>query len=196
VDRLTHLAHAARSGDRDATRALIDASYAEVWRLCAALVDRQTADDLAQESVLRALRALRSFRGDSSARVWMLAIARRACMDELRARHRQRHRHQRLLSTHAAEPATAPDHAAGVATQDLLSGLDPDRRAAFVLTQLLRLSYQDAASICECPPGTIRSRVARARDQLIGLLGEAPPGERQALTETQATARRARFHSA
>jgi hypothetical protein len=63
------------------------------------------------------------------------------------------------------------------ATVDLLlAALDPDRRAAFVLTQLLGCSYAEAAQVCECPVGTIRSRVARARDDLDAMLAE--PAER------------------
>ena len=49
----------------------------------------------------------------------------------------------------------------------LVDGLEPDRRAALVLTQVLGLSYAEAAEVCGCPLGTIRSRVARARDDLI-----------------------------
>jgi RNA polymerase sigma-70 factor, ECF subfamily len=179
MDELTRLAHAARLGERDALHAFIDASYTEVWRLCAALVDEQAADDLAQETFVRAMRALRRFRGDSSARVWMLAIARRACMDELRSRHRARRRQRRLEHTIVGERAAAPDPAGDVATYELLWTLAPDRRAAFILTQLFRLSYEDASEVCECPAGTIRSRVARARHELIKLLDESPETARR-----------------
>ena len=51
-------------------------------------------------------------------------------------------------------------------TDDLLDALDTDRRDAFVLTQLVGLSYDEAAVVSGCPIGTIRSRVARARDDL------------------------------
>jgi RNA polymerase sigma-70 factor, ECF subfamily len=168
MDELTRLAHAARLGDTRATGAFIEAAYAEVWRLCAALVDEQAADDLVQETFLRVLRALRHFRGDSSARVWCLAIAKRTAMDELRARQRQRRRQQRLQAGPAEQAAAGPG--GDLEAHDLLCALDPDRRAAFVLTQLFRLSYQEAADICECPLGTIRSRVARARNDLITLI--------------------------
>ena len=60
-----------------------------------------------------------------------------------------------------------------LAVGDLLAGLDRDRRVAFVLTQLLGLSYEEAATVCECPVGTIRSRVARARDELAGVVRRA-----------------------
>ena len=49
----------------------------------------------------------------------------------------------------------------------LLDGVDSDRREALLLTQVLGLSYAEAAEICGCPVGTIRSRVARARDDLL-----------------------------
>jgi RNA polymerase sigma-70 factor (ECF subfamily) len=55
----------------------------------------------------------------------------------------------------------------------LVTALDPDRRAAFVLTQLLDLSYAEAADVCECPVGTIRSRVARAREDLVAALADS-----------------------
>ena len=54
----------------------------------------------------------------------------------------------------------------------LLDGLDPKRREALVLTQVLGLSYAEAAKVCGCPIGTIRSRVARARDDLLRAANE------------------------
>ncbi len=61
MDEATLQAHAARLGDRDALEAWVRASYREVWRLCAALVDEQAAEDLAQETFVRATRALGGF---------------------------------------------------------------------------------------------------------------------------------------
>ncbi|MBO0876760.1 MAG: hypothetical protein J2P19_25575 [Pseudonocardia sp.] len=59
-----------------------------------------------------------------------------------------------------------------MALHAVLDGLDPDRRLAFLLTQLLGLSYLEAAQVCGCPVGTIRSRVARARDDLVAQLAD------------------------
>jgi RNA polymerase sigma-70 factor (ECF subfamily) len=55
----------------------------------------------------------------------------------------------------------------------LIDGLHPDRREAFVLTQLVGLSYDEAAEVLGCPIGTIRSRVARARADLLQTLSAA-----------------------
>ena len=164
MDETTRLALAAGHGDRDALASFVRRTQGEVWRLCASLSDRDGADDLTQETYLRAIRSLPSFRGDSSARTWLLGIARRTCADEVRRRTRGRN----LLARVRAErrPSAAPDPAGRVELDELVQALDGPRREAFVLTQLLGLDYAEAAEVCGCPIGTIRSRVARARADL------------------------------
>ncbi len=169
MDDLTRIALAARDGDRAAVARFVRESQADVWRLVAHLVDRDAADDLTQEVYERALKALPSFRGDSSARTWLLSIARRTCVDTIRRRTRMRTREERLRVLAADRSVTAGAHA--VELDDLLARLDADRRSAFVLTQLLGFSYAEAAAVCGCPVGTIRSRVARARADLIEAWG-------------------------
>jgi RNA polymerase sigma-70 factor (ECF subfamily) len=168
IDELTELLLAAQDGDRLALSAWIRRSQGEVWRLCAQLVSRELADDVTQEVYLRAYRALPAFRGDSSARTWLLSIARRTCADAVRDLRRRRR-----LATRFERPSYEPDPARAISVEALLSGLDPERRLAFVLTQVLGLTYQETAEICDCPVGTIRSRVARARADLLTRLGEA-----------------------
>lgn len=166
MDDLTRLAFAARDGDRVALAAFIRGSQADVWRYCAYLVDPPSADDLTQDVYVRALGALDRFRGDASARTWLLAIARRTCADALRRRTRRRRSEPAVTS-----PPSEPDPSGAVALEHLVAGLAPDRRAAFVLTQVLGLSYAEAAEACDVPVGTIRSRVARAREDLGAALG-------------------------
>jgi RNA polymerase sigma-70 factor (ECF subfamily) len=149
----------------------VRATQADVWRFVAGLVDPGTADDLTQETYLRAFRALDSFEGRSTARTWLLGIARRVCADHIRAAQRQRRVTARLAT--APPAATVPDHAGLVGAHDLLSRLPEDRRGAFVLTQVLGLSYDEAAAVEGVPVGTIRSRVARARMQLVDALEAA-----------------------
>ena len=160
--------------EREGWEQFVRASYPAIWRFCAALAGRGSADDLAQETFLRATRALPSFMARATGRTWILAIARRVCMDELRGRYR-RDRRDRDLARAASPTSASGDHADDLAVRDLLRHLNPDRRVAFVLTQLFQLSYAEAAEVCECPVGTIRSRVARARDDLIELLGTESP---------------------
>jgi RNA polymerase sigma-70 factor (ECF subfamily) len=172
VDPLSRLARQAQDGDGRALDAFVRATYDQVLRLCAAVVDAQSADDLSQETFTQAVRALPRFRGESSARTWLLAIAHHVCLDELRRRSARRGRHVPVPVDAGRWPA-AGDGGDEVAVADLIGRLGPDRRAAFVLTQVLGLSYAEAARVCECPLGTVRSRVARARADLIELLGAA-----------------------
>ena len=165
MDELTRAAVAAGTGDRLALGVFVRKGQAEVWRLCAHLVDRHSADDLTQDTFLRAVQALPSFRADSSARTWLLAIARRACADEIRRRTRRRRIVGRVAT--AMRDQAEPAHAGIVELDQLVAGLEPNRRTAFVLTQMLGLSYADAAEVCGCPVGTVRSRVARARADLV-----------------------------
>jgi len=173
------LAFATARGNRDAAAEFVRATQVSVWRYVAYLADRHVADDLTQETYLRAFGALHSFRGDVDARIWLLAIARRTVADH----HRWQRRRSRITaaSVPETEPAT-PDHAEGVALHELVRRLDPDRRTAFVLTQLLGLSYDEAATVSDVPVGTIRSRVARARGELISALDssrEDRPAQRE-----------------
>jgi RNA polymerase sigma-70 factor (ECF subfamily) len=181
---LDWLARDARGGDRRALDAFVAAAYADVRRLCAVLVDDATADDLTQETFIRVLRSLQRFRGDASVRTWVLTIARNTCADEIRSRLRQRRRHQELVARRATEPA-AQSGAGQLEVADLIKRLDPERREAYVLTQVLGLSYREAAAVCDCPSGTIHSRVARAREELIRVYCAGDGGrERRADADT------------
>jgi len=165
LDEVTSWALRAREGDAIAESAFVRATQVEVWRLCSALLDPGTADDLTQETYLRAFRALPAFEGRSSARTWLLGIARRACADHLRQVVRRRRLVQRL-AVEAAVDLPAGDPAERHGSADLVAALGEERRSAFVLTQLLGLSYAEAAEVEGVPVGTIRSRVARARTEL------------------------------
>jgi RNA polymerase sigma-70 factor (ECF subfamily) len=172
---ITQWAFAARSGDRAALERFVRATQRDLWRFIAHLADTRLAEDLAQETYLRALRGLARFEGRSSARTWLLSIARRVIVDHVRAaqaRPRQANIPDWQDAVERSQSAQVPGFEGGVELAELVQALDPDRREAFVLTQTLGLSYADAAEVCDCPVGTIRSRVARARDDLITALRE------------------------
>lgn len=171
MDELDRLALASAGGDRIALADFVRQTRPEVWRFCAHLTRPAAADDLTQETFLRALPALSRFRGESSARTWLLAIARHTCMDHLRRDQRQRRLLQRISDRHTTGEATV-DPTGRIDLAQLIAGLGADQRTAFVLTQLLGLRYDEAAAVCGCPVGTIRSRVARARESLLRAVGE------------------------
>ena len=138
------------------------------------LNNRQQAEEVLQDVMLTAWTSAATFRGESKVRTWLLVIARRVCADAIRSRRRRR---LTLVREDADLEALAGGDGAdrvgeGAVVRDLLARLDADRREAFALTQLLGLPYAEAAEVVGCPVGTIRSRVARARADLVEELVE------------------------
>lgn len=174
MDHLTRLLLDARDGDQRALERFIAAVQDDVWRLCRYLGDPDSADDLAQESFERAIASLHRYRADGPARHWMLTIARRTCADATRRRGRRRRLDARIVAEHRPVETSSER----VELDELLDRLDPDRRDAFVSTQVLGLRYEEAAALLGCPVGTIRSRVARARADLVEMYrGDVLPGD-------------------
>lgn len=167
-DNLEHYVAAALEGDDVAVAHLVRATQPLVWRLCSALGTRGTEEDLVQETYLRAFGSLTSFRGDSPFQGWLLSIARRVCADDVRRRIRSRRLEDRLTRFPQDVAAPAPEY-----VHHLISTLDDDRREAFVMTQVMGLSYDEAAQLLDCPVGTVRSRVSRARAQLAATVRQA-----------------------
>jgi len=176
-DPATAWALAARGGDSDAVDHFVRALHRDVIRYVAHLCgDPQAVDDLAQDTFLRALGSLHRFEGRSSARTWLLAIARRAVADSHRytaVRPRTADVSDWQLTVERAQPRGLPGFDDGIALLDLLDRLPEERREAFVRTQLLGLPYTEAAALGDCPIGTVRSRVARARTTLTALIADA-----------------------
>jgi len=162
----------ARDGDERALAEFVSATYSPIWRFCAHLVGPHDAADATQETFLAAWRALPRFRGEASARTWLFVIARR-CADRVAQRSR------RWVELADGVPAPAPSSHPEMATEidELLAGLQADRRLAIVLTQVIGLSYAETAAVCECSIGTVRSRVARARKELAELQSTRPEAE-------------------
>ena len=177
MDHLTRLLLNAQHGDAGALDRFIGETQGEVWRLCRYLGDADDADDLAQETFERAISSLHRFRADGSARSWLLSIARRVCADHVRRAQRRRRRDRAVLDESRVDAgaghAIFADPTGTVDLDELLAALTADRRAAFVLTQVLGLYYDEAAEVLDCPVGTIRSRVSRARRDLHAMMPSA-----------------------
>ncbi|MFJ8209814.1 sigma-70 family RNA polymerase sigma factor [Streptomyces sp. NPDC096033] len=178
-EAVTRLALDARDGDPVKADRFVRALHRDVWRYVAYLsADTQAADDLTQDVFLRALAALPRFEGRSSARTWLLSIARRTVVDSIRraaARPRLSDRQDWQTAAERTQPHDVPGFEDGIALAELMAAIPTERREAFVLTQLLGLGYAEAATAIGCPVGTVRSRVARARLNLIALLTDTDP---------------------
>lgn len=164
-----------QAGDISAFAQLVEAYRDRVFRLCFTLVG-QDADDVAQETFLRVHRGLRRFSPHRGARLstWILCIARNLCRDHHR---RQRTRERATLAALKAShvvPTTPEEHAVSTSTEDrllhALASLPEEQRVAIALWCWDELEYAEIAAIEGVPVGTIRSRLARARDALATAL--------------------------
>ncbi|MFA7495501.1 MAG: RNA polymerase sigma factor RpoE [Acidithiobacillus sp.] len=142
----------------------------------------EEAEDVAQEAFVKAYRALKNFRGDSAFYTWLYRIAVNTAKNHLVAQGRQ-------VSTVDAETEDAEQFASadGLREYDTpeglllskelaehidraLTALPEDLRTAVTLREFEGLSYDEIAQVMECPVGTVRSRIFRAREAIAKVL--------------------------
>jgi len=131
-------------------------------------VDR--ADDLVQDTILRALSHIDSFQRGTNLNAWLFTILRNLFHSEYRKRRREVEDPDGAM---AGNLAVAPSQGARLDFEDFrtaLGKLSPDQREALLLVGAQGFSYEDAARICGCAVGTVKSRVNRARARLAELL--------------------------
>jgi RNA polymerase sigma-70 factor, ECF subfamily len=131
-------------------------------------VDR--ADDLVQETMLRALANIHSFQPGTNMSAWLFTILRNLFRSEYRKRRREV---EDTDGSFAESLKSHPDQLGRVEFQEFrtaLAQLPDEQREALILVGASGFSYEEAADICECAVGTIKSRVNRARSRLAKLL--------------------------
>lgn len=160
---------AARSGDLTAFEGLVRGFQGDVWRLSFHLLgDRTLADDVTQDSFVRAFRFLPRFRGDSKFSTWLFAIARNCALDELRRLQRRKKVVERIEIQPEPQPLEPGQR---IEVREAVAALPIELREAVVMIDMLGESYRDAAAALKVPEGTIKSRVHRARLILVQTLG-------------------------
>lgn len=149
----------AREGDLDAFEDLVRSYQADVYRFARHLTrDSATAEDVTQETFIRAFRFLRTFRGDCRFSSWLLRIARNCAMDAIRARTQRVEREQA-----GPMPALIADPVARTELAEAMKAVSPEQREPFLLIEVFGLSYQEAADVLQVKVGTVKSRMHRAR---------------------------------
>lgn len=172
----------ARAGDSTAFGELIRPHLPSVRRFAYAFARHwPDADDLAQEALLKAYRAIASFEGRSALATWLYSVTRSVCLDHFRGKLAHARSAEDPLEDHAenaaASPHTGPDgllEAKGDAERlwRALKSLPAEFRVPLVLFEIEGLSYEEIAHVEAVPIGTIRSRLSRGRQQLHALLAE------------------------
>jgi RNA polymerase sigma-70 factor (ECF subfamily) len=130
----------------------------------------ERADDLVQETVVKALANITTFTEGSNMASWLYTILRNEFYSEYRKRRREV---QDDDGYHALKLESRPDqegHMHFLEVRDALDRLQPEQREALILVGASGLSYEDAATLCACAVGTMKSRVNRARAKLVSML--------------------------
>ena len=176
----TDLLAAHVAGDPEAFGILFARHQQRMWAVALrTLRNPDDAADAVQEAAISAFRHASSFRGDAAVTTWLHRIVVNACLD--RVRRRAARPADPLTDTEGnqtIDPAV-PDGTEARQTQldvrAALATLNPDQRAALVLVDLEGYSVEDAAAVLDCAIGTVKSRCARGRARLTGLLGHLGP---------------------
>lgn len=172
------LIQAAQRGDRQALDQLLRNHQGRIHAVCRRIAGNDAdALDATQEALIAVVKGLPRFDGRSKFSTWVYRIATNACIDELRRRQRQPT--PGLPEYEQADPspmaAGAPRDPAETVTAriDVNRGLEqlPQKfRAAVVLRDIAGLNYDEISEVLDIAPGTVRSRIARGRRQLIDLM--------------------------
>jgi len=168
-----------QAGDQTAFNLLVLKYQHRVLKLVGRFVnDAAEAEDVAQEAFLKAYRALASFRGDSAFYTWLYRIAINTAKNALVSQRRrpvdfdldlqdpdQYDRHAKLKEADTPEGVLLTDEIRTV-VEEAMAELPEDLRTAIVLRELEGLSYEEIAEAMDCPVGTVRSRIFRAREAI------------------------------
>jgi len=182
------LVAAAQSGDRRSLDILLRRHYDKVHAVCRRIAgSSRDADDAAQEAMISIVKGLHRFDGRSAFTTWIYRIATNAALDELRKRNRRPALYSVTdddgyipegidpLSERTIESVTDR-----LAIDEALANLPEEFKAAVVLRDVCDLDYAEIADALDIPIGTVKSRIARARAQLVQQLGNHDhPSERQ-----------------
>ena len=173
-----------KRGDRTAFDLLFGRYQHKILSLVARHVrDPQEAEDVAQEAFIKAFRALPRFRGESAFYTWLYRIAINTAHNHQMARSRRppgvdidvgdaqfMDGADRLIESESPDAAASRDELAEAIDQ-AIAALPDDLRSALALREFEGLSYEQIAAIMECPVGTVRSRIFRAREAVDRRIG-------------------------
>lgn len=174
-----HLVERVKAGDKHAFDMLVRKYQNKVVKLVSRYVnDNSEAYDVAQEAFIKAYRAMPSFRGDSAFYTWLYRIAINTAKNYIVSRNRHPVSNESEIGDGESFEVGArmPDHDSPeglVLTEEIrltvaraIEGLPPDLRTAIILRELEGLSYEQIAQSMDCPVGTVRSRLFRAREAI------------------------------
>ena len=174
MDELRAVAQA-KKGDADAFAFLVETYETSVYRLALRMCgNAHDAEEVAQEAFVAAWKGLPAFRGESKFSSWLYQLTTNAAIDFLR----REKRHRAVTPIDDEPEPAAPDTPQQVleeeevsrALQQALDALSPEHREIFLLRQMRQLSYEEIGRLLGLEPGTVKSRLSRAKKQLRQIL--------------------------
>lgn len=138
--------------------------------------DATLADDLAQDAMLKAWNARQSFQAGTNMKAWAFTILRNIFYSEKRRSWRRSPLDPEVAEATLVSPANPGDGLDLLALRNALNKLPEDQREALILVGAGGLAYEEAAEVCDCAVGTIKSRVSRARKAVIEILASNQTG--------------------
>ena len=167
-DPILELIHA--GNHRDALAACARTHHTILGRLCMALLGAQAdADEAVQETLLRAHRAMASYRGEGSIKAWLCGIARHVCAHTLETRRKSRELLEVVPTDGEARDTFEARRKARV-LRDALEKLKPSEREAIVLRFVADLSHREIAVACGLDEAAARKRISRALERMRSVL--------------------------
>ena len=169
---------AAQKGDRSAFDRLVERHQRDIYRLCYRYVNNhEDASDLAQDSFLKAYRAIGRFRGDSAFATWLYRIAVNTCLNYRSAKRMV----QEELSESLADPAapalqTMEEREQARQIREAVTRLPDRQRATLILKIYHELTHEEVAGILGSSVGTVKANLFHALGNLRKMLGPAGPG--------------------
>ena len=175
VDPDEDLVQRTLDGQISAFEELVERHRAVVHRVAARVVGREEAEDVTQETFLRAYHRLPGFRGESAFRSWLLRIAHNTAVNAARRRLPEPvevdEGGEAAVVPPAREPVSVLEESERRERLELKLGeLRPEHRAVLVLRDLEGLAYDEIASVTETPIGSVKGRLHRARREMIDIM--------------------------
>lgn len=182
IDR--QLVDRARQGDKRAFELLVEKYQRRLYRLLSRMVrDQEEVEDIAQETFIKAYRALPNFRGDAAFYTWLYRIGVNTAKNYLSSRNKA----MPTVSDQALDDDDEPDERLvaqdintpesellskqiALAVNEAVEALPEELRSAITLREMEGLSYEEIAELMGCPIGTVRSRIFRAREAIAAKL--------------------------
>jgi RNA polymerase sigma-70 factor (ECF subfamily) len=177
------LLNKAKNGDLRAFEELASMHYTKVYNVCFRMTNNtDDASEMAQETFIKAYKNIKSFKGNSSLFTWLYRIASNICLDFLRKNSKNKtisldqNAYENLqLQNKISDNNPQPDEVVELnaqrhAIKEALEKMNINNKNIIIMRDFMNLSYDEIASVLNCPLGTVKSRVSRARSELRDLL--------------------------